>query len=289
MDLAGLLERIHWLVDNSYMYWGGEVFHQQIGVAMGLIPAGLIATIVCFTYEIEFLRRCLARLNSELARDAAGAEIPKLRAKVYFALWLKRYIDDEFHTLVDAEAFDSSTALYDERTVFDGSQDGTDADGIYPTSSTGPGGVVVDAPCELEAVSRPTRSATFCDWRFTIDPIKRRVTSTVYDKRQDMPMFRGCRTFPHRDSMIHLPAKLNVITSQFMRYARRSSSMTAFVAACANLVFLMNRHGYDDGKVRRKVYHFRHHWHTCGAERLGRWATFYDRFRDELIRLLQRR
>jgi hypothetical protein len=116
---------------HPYVYWGGEIFHQQIGVAMGLIPAGLFATIVCFTCEIEFLRRCLARLNSELARDAAGAEIPKLRAKVYFALWLKRYIDDEFHTLVDAEAFDSSTALYDERTVFDGSQDGTDADGLY--------------------------------------------------------------------------------------------------------------------------------------------------------------
>jgi len=253
---------------------------------------------VCFTYEIEFLRRCLARLEGEMRRDAGEAssgctgppfEIPKLRAKVYFALWLKRYIDDGIHTLVDVEAFDSATALYDERTVFDGSQDGTDVDGIYPTSSPGPGGVVIDAPCELEAVSKPPRSVTFCDWRLTIDPDKGRITTAVYDKRQDMPMFRGCRTFPHRYSMIHLPAKLNVITSQFMRYARRSSSMTAFVAACTNLVFLMLRHGYDDAKVRRAVYHFRHHWHTCRAERLGRWTAFYDRFQDELTHLLRRR
>ena len=79
-----------------------------------------------------------------------------------------------------------------------------------------------------------------------------------------------------------------LIRKPYIGQASRSA-ITRLLAACANLVFLMNRHGYDDGKVRRKVYHFRHHWHTCGAERLGRWVTFYDRFRDELIRLLQRR
>jgi len=217
--------------------------------------------------------------------------IPKLRAKVYFALWLKRYIDDGIHTLVDVEAFDSATALYDERTVFDGSQDGTDVDGIYPTSSPGPGGVVIDAPCELEAVSEPSRSVNFCDWRITIDPHKGRITTAVYDKRQDMPMFRGCRTFPHRDSMIHLPAKLNVITSQFIRFARRSSSMTDLVAACADLVFRMLRHysGHHGGKIRRMVYRFRHHWHASGAARVGRWRIFYDLFCSELARLLRRR
>ena len=112
----------------------------------------------------------------------------------------------------------------------------------------------------------------------------------MYDKRQDMPMFRGCRTFPHRDSMIHLPAKLNVITSQFIRFAR-SSSMTDLVAACADLVFRMLRHysGHHGGKIRRMVYRFRHHWHASGAERVGRWRIFYDRFFSELARLLRRR
>ena len=145
------------------MVWGGEVFHQQIGVAMGLIPAGLIATLVCFTYEIEFLSRCLTRLESVTRDDPQSAEIPKLRAKVYFILLLQRYIDDCLHTLVDHTLFDSKDALYDDRTVFDGSQDGTDLDGIYPRSAVGPGGRQIDAPCELEAVSEPSLSVNYCD------------------------------------------------------------------------------------------------------------------------------
>ena len=105
LNLEGLIERLDFVVRNSYVFWGGEVFHQQIGVAMGLIPAGLIATIVCFTYEIEFLSRCLDRLDSVTRADPRSPEIPKLRAKVQFALLLLRYIDDELHTLVDSFDF----------------------------------------------------------------------------------------------------------------------------------------------------------------------------------------
>ena len=128
----------------------------------------------------------------------------------------------------------------------------------------------------------------YCDWRLTIDAQKRRVTTRVYDKRQDMPLFRGCRTFPHRYSMIHYPAKLNVITSRFLCFARRSTAMCDFVAATADLVYRMVRDGYDAGRVMRMVYHFRHRWHPDAAK-LGRWTTFYDNFRVELCRLLRRR
>ena len=86
LNLEGLIERLDFVVRNSYVFWGGEVFHQQIGVAMGLIPAGLIATVVCFTYEIEFLSRCLDRLDAVTRADPRSPEIPKLRAKVQFAL-----------------------------------------------------------------------------------------------------------------------------------------------------------------------------------------------------------
>ena len=148
----------------------------------------------------------------------------------------------------------------------------------------------MDAPCQLESVhGAPSRTVTYCDWRLTVDPIKRRVTTEVYDKRQDMPIFSGCRTFPHGASMIHEPAKLNVITSQFIRFARRSSSMSLLVTACAELMFRMLRHGYADRKVRHMAYRFRRHWHSSGANRLGRWTTFHSRLLRELTRLFRRR
>ena len=61
IDLTGLIARVAFLVDNSYVFFGGQMFHQQIGIAMGLIPAGLVASMVCFYYEGAYLRRCLRR------------------------------------------------------------------------------------------------------------------------------------------------------------------------------------------------------------------------------------
>ena len=46
---------------------------------MGLIPAGLIATIVCFTYEIDFLRRCLARLDEARLGPRYAAPLSRTR------------------------------------------------------------------------------------------------------------------------------------------------------------------------------------------------------------------
>ena len=51
MKLGALLNRIRFLVENSYVTFGGEVFKQEIGIAMGLIPAGAIASLVCYSYE----------------------------------------------------------------------------------------------------------------------------------------------------------------------------------------------------------------------------------------------
>ena len=199
-----------------------------------------------------------------------------------------RYIDDEFHTLVDIDVFDSASSLYDERTVFDGSQDGTDSDGIYPRVADGPGGIQIQNPFELEAVFPPSRAVNYCDWRIWIDTVRGKVMTRLYDKRHDMPLFRGARTFPHRSSLIHQPAKYNVIVSQFLRFAHRSTTMTDCVAACADLASRMILHGYAYGKVLRQVRALQDRWRTSGAK-LGRWRDFSSRFDLELARLLRRR
>ena len=65
--------------------------------------------------------------------------------------------------------------------------------------------------------------------------------------------------------------------------------MSAMVTACADLMFRMLRHGYNNGKVRRAAYRFRRHWHSCGANRLGQWTTFHSHLLGELARLFRRR
>ena len=60
MRLGALIKRIRFLVENSYVTFGGEVFKQEIGIAMGLIPAGAIASLVCYT--------CGKRRGKTLAR-----------------------------------------------------------------------------------------------------------------------------------------------------------------------------------------------------------------------------
>ena len=54
MPLGALLDRINFLIDNTYVTFGDEVFKQEIGIAMGLIPAGAIASLVCYTYELDY-------------------------------------------------------------------------------------------------------------------------------------------------------------------------------------------------------------------------------------------
>ena len=75
----------------------------------------------------------------------------------------RRYIsiDDNIHILTDTANFNSKDALYDDRTLFDGSQNGGNLDGIYPRASTGPQGEEIKMPCELEEVHPPSCEVTF--------------------------------------------------------------------------------------------------------------------------------
>ena len=79
----------------------------------------------------------------------------KIHARTLFAMLSQRYIDDGLHVLTDPEAFNSDSALYDDRTATDGSQDGGNLDGIYPRTSIGPDGNEIDMPFELECVHAP--------------------------------------------------------------------------------------------------------------------------------------
>ena len=70
--------------------------------------------------------------------------------------------------------------------------------------------------------------------------------------------------------------KLNVITSQLIRFARRSSTLTtlAHAAACPVASFL--DYSYPRAPVTNKVFNFRCHWKH--ATHLGKFSRFMDMF-----------
>ena len=259
IDLTGLIARVAFLVDNSYVFFGGQMFHQQIGIAMGLIPAGLIANMVCFYYEAAYLRRCLRRYGDlKAAPNTPDAELRHQKNRCTFIKHLKRYIDDCLFTLPNG--YDPQNSLYDERTAFDGTQDGTDVDGIYPSKYAGPNNTIVNMPCELERVAGPARSVNFLDWILTVDVERNRIMTETYDKRHDMPLFAHTRTFPHISSLLPMRVKLNVITSQLIRFARRSSTLRTPAHAAARLVASFLDYGYPRAPVTNKVRSFLCHW-----------------------------
>ena len=80
-------------------------------------------------------------------------------------------------------------------------------------------------------------------------------------------------------SILHTGAtfKLNVVTSQFIRFGRRISTMTAFLRASSNLVARMIYSGYEGDRVYKKVDDFQRYWFKYCAH-LGRWRDFKAAF-----------
>jgi hypothetical protein len=93
------------LVNNTYVSFAGELWHQTVGIPMGTNAGGMIANAYCFTYEREFLERLVERGEMKTAFEIATKCI--------------RYIDDVL--TIDFRGF--------EQFIYIG-EDGDD--GIYP-------------------------------------------------------------------------------------------------------------------------------------------------------------
>ncbi len=282
LSLSSLIDRIKFLLDSTYIFFGGEVFKQDIGLPMGLVPAGLLASLTCFTYEIAYAERVLDRLSRT---PPSAPDYEEVRARAYFIILLQRYIDDEIHYLINKDVFDSKTALYDERTAPGHAQDGGPLDGMYPTTSVGPKGEVVQMPCELECVHEPSREINFLDWSVAIIGDGRIITD-VFDKRTGMEIYKNVRKFPHRASVMSNKIRYNVVTSQLIRYARRCTRYRDFLRNSAKLVAAMWAHGYRRDLLQHKILAFGRYWRRHCAH-LGRFQDFardFPRAVDEQLR-----
>ena len=102
-----------------------------------------------------------------------------------------------------------------------------------------------------------------------------------------MDCFKNVRTFPHVESILPREVPFNVITSQFIRFGRRTSCFGDFMESASDLVARMCNHGYDPRAVERKVQSFERYWYRYCLH-LGRWRYFIEQF-PALVRRTKRK
>ena len=63
-----ICKMIKFLVDNTYVRFGGQLFRQMIGIPMGTNCAPLLADLFLYSYENEFLDKLIKEGKRKLAR-----------------------------------------------------------------------------------------------------------------------------------------------------------------------------------------------------------------------------
>ena len=109
--------------------------------------------------------------------------------------------------------------------IFQDSRSTGGTDGIYPVAITGADGTTVDNPMELK-LENSGMQCHYLDLQLSIGD-RGSFSSTINQKRDDMPVFHDYRRFPHIDSLISDTAKYGVFTSQLHRFASLCSSAQA--------------------------------------------------------------
>jgi hypothetical protein len=82
-------------------------------------------------------------------------------------------------------------------------------------------------------------------------------TTTVYQKRDEMPVFNNYRRFPHIRSLISNNAKHAVMASQLHRFAILCNSEEAFIKNVTRLLGEMLSHGYTYSILRGYILQFK--------------------------------
>ena len=59
---------LEYLIDNIYLLFGGRAFQQTVGILMSTKCAHLLADLVLYSYEADFIRGLLKKNEKKLAR-----------------------------------------------------------------------------------------------------------------------------------------------------------------------------------------------------------------------------
>ncbi len=241
-DAAMLKEMLSVVLDNAFVTHKGRVFRQIKGMPMGINCAPQLANLYCGYYELCYMVRTTVQyLQSQQRRRVEKAYLNAMFNG-------SRFIDDIGLVGIPA-AYCMAEVFKDER-----SSGG--ADGIYPVSIENSDGNAVANPMELK-LEHSGLSTHYLDLQLTIGS-EGSFESTVYQKRDDMPVFHDYRRFPHIDSLISDRAKYGVLTSQLHRFASLCSTIATFTFNVLRLLSEMLDHGYNYRMLRARISKFEH-------------------------------
>ena len=157
-----------------------------------------------------------------------------------------RYIDDIFSATSDASMIFEGSGGF----MFGDSAQGT---GIFPTAVKKADGSVIEKPLEHEGEGGS--SVNYLD--VTISIRRNRLRWTLYDKKKfifiDGKALSESPNFPWYDSKLTERSKVGVVTSEMVRYSRRTDTKNDFITHTMALIKKMVKFGYEKRKVMRKV------------------------------------
>jgi hypothetical protein len=97
------LRMIEFVVDNTYFQFGGDVYKQIIGVPMGTDCAPLVANLTLFSYEFDFMTKCMKTKRFEVLR--------KLQYCFRYIDDISVINDDDYFETIWKEIYPSSLTL----------------------------------------------------------------------------------------------------------------------------------------------------------------------------------
>lgn len=276
---------IHFILDESQVQFGANMYKQKSGIFMGTSPAPALANYFAYFHEFMFLTQMIKVYNNTPPQQQPLYPISLIKQ---FGCGTKRFIDDIYTAHIGQK---------DELELSDVITDDGILGGMYPKMVTnGNGGL---RPNTISIVEEQSGTAVhFLDMDiFQSTPGKTEIK--IYDKREHMKTLHNYRRFPHIETTISIRAKYATLHCQLCRYARKSNKHIYFVISTAKLVRSMIDNHYKAKLLRRKLNRFQsvfwretaidHGLHGNSAEnRKHRNAFWYTMMREIWSRICRR-
>jgi hypothetical protein len=233
-----LSDMIDYLIDHSYVEHTGIIYRQVIGMAMGVHNAPQMGNLYCASYELQYVLRRSMHYLAALKLYATVPSTPRdkmLRAEMASLFNMCRLMDDIAVVGMPASK-DVAAMLLDERVT-------RGTDGIYPAHMTDSRGNVITNPMQ---VNKEKHGLT-CSYLDMLNHFRARgdIQFELYNKLDEMPVFKDYRRFPHVDSMLAHSTKYNVFKSQLHRFASRCNHWSKFTVNAKRLLTEMTALGYS--------------------------------------------
>lgn len=240
-DLNSFTATFTWMMHNNYFAFGGRVFHQTRGIAMGSNASVLIANLYLYTYELQFVQQRWFQQPHPHDSPLNKASHQAARRVLSRCLHSARFIDDGLFV-----ANKNIERLLKQP-----------APGVAFTPNT-PGFFSLPAPDAfitgiyphyLNITHNTSTTEHFMDLRISVQHEPHTLlpyfTTRIFDKRDFDLRALPTKTYVHPHSDTAMWCKLGIILSQVQRYARLSTDANDFTFHTARLLHRMLHAGYS--------------------------------------------